>query len=152
MFDQIPVWTLAGPFQNLHFLLVKPYFCWFGCMLWVIVMLKDEVPLHLKFSYRSLKVLCSHWIVFTIISSSATKAPVPDEEKQPQSIIVPPPCFTAGTVDINSLLCCSSCKVFVIWKKKNRPIQYKSIQVFPPLMKWLLISACTTHLRCNFNK
>lgn len=33
VFNGIQVWTLAGPFQNLNLIPVKPFFCWFGCAL-----------------------------------------------------------------------------------------------------------------------
>ncbi len=70
MFSRIQVWAMAGPLQNFNLLLVKPFFCWFGCMLWVVVVLKDEVPLHLQHSSRSLKVLCQYWLVFGAVHNS----------------------------------------------------------------------------------
>ncbi len=64
-------------------LLLKPFFCWFGCMLWVVFVLRDDVPLHLPLSSRSLKVLCSidWYLKLFIIPSTLTKSPVPAEEK-----------------------------------------------------------------------
>ena len=53
----IQVWALAGPFHNFNLLLVKPFFCWFGCILWIVVMLKGKIPLHLQLFSRRLKVL-----------------------------------------------------------------------------------------------
>lgn len=82
------------PFQNLN-LLVMPFFCWLGCMFWV--MMKDEVPLHFQLSRRSLKVLFFFCQLFTI-SSTLYKAPVPAEKKQHHSRMLPPPCFSLGVV------------------------------------------------------
>lgn len=36
----------------------------FGCMLWVVVVLRGESPLHLHLPNRSLKVLGLNWLVF----------------------------------------------------------------------------------------
>lgn len=41
------VWSC--PFQNLPLVLVKPFFCGFGGLLRVLVMLKCKIPIHLKF-------------------------------------------------------------------------------------------------------
>ena len=67
IYNWIQVWALIGPFQNFHLLLVNPFFCWFGFILWVAVVLKDEVPNHLQISSSGLKGLCQHWMVFGTI-------------------------------------------------------------------------------------
>ncbi len=59
-------------------------------MLWVVVVLKDEVP---QKPEGFVPIFNSN-----IIPSTLTKAPVPAEEKQPQSVMLPPPCFTVGMV------------------------------------------------------
>ncbi len=48
MIKWIQVWALAGPVQNFNLFLVKPCFYCFGSMLWVVITLKDEIPLHLQ--------------------------------------------------------------------------------------------------------
>lgn len=40
--------------QKLTFLLVKLLLCCFGCVLWVIVMLKGEIPFHLQLTHKCL--------------------------------------------------------------------------------------------------
>ncbi len=54
IFNRIQVWALAGPFQNFSLFLVKPFFCWFGCMLWVVVVLKDSNTWHMNFLFSFL--------------------------------------------------------------------------------------------------
>lgn len=46
--NQIQVWAPARPFENFNLYLVKPLFCWFGWMLWVIAMLEYEVHILLQ--------------------------------------------------------------------------------------------------------
>ncbi len=41
-----------------------------------------------------------------IIPSTLTKAPVPAEEKQPQSMMLPPPCFTVVWCSLSDVQCC----------------------------------------------
>lgn len=110
MFNGIRVWTVAGPFQSLSLTLVKPLFCWFRCVFWVIAVLKNEVPLYFQLSNRKLKVLCQQWLVFGTVYSPLPPAPVPAELKLPQGIMLPPPCFTVGMVSF------SRCALLFLWQ------------------------------------
>lgn len=58
----IQVWTLSGLFQSLSLIPVNPFCCCSGCVLWVIAVLKDDVPL----SNRRPKVLCQHQLVTVV--------------------------------------------------------------------------------------
>ena len=100
IFNRIQVWALAGPFQNFNLLLVKPFLCWFGCMLWVIVHWKTKFLFMFSFLAEAWR-FCANidwYLELFIIPSSLTKAPVPAEETLPQSIMLPPPCFSVGMV------------------------------------------------------
>ncbi len=51
--------------------------------------------------YKEAWRFCSNidwYLELFIIPSTLTKAPIPAEEKQPQSVMLPPPCFTVGMV------------------------------------------------------
>lgn len=45
-FSWIQVWSRARPIRSTDLLLVKLLLCWFGCVLWKIVVLNCEVPFH----------------------------------------------------------------------------------------------------------
>ncbi len=73
---------------------------YFSCVLRVIVLLEgkpsaqSEVLSTLeKFSSR-----ISLYLAAFIFPSIATSRPVPAAEKHPHSMMLPPPCFTVGTV------------------------------------------------------
>lgn len=68
-------------------------FSWLGCVLWVVIMFKGEI-LHLQFSVPELE---KAWYLELVIPLPvSTRAPEPAEE--PQSMMLPPSCFTVGVV------------------------------------------------------
>ncbi len=100
MLNWVYVRALAGPFKNSHGVVVKPLLHYFSCVLRVIVLLEgkpsaqSEVLSTLeKFSSR-----ISLYLAAFIFPSIATSRPVPAAEKHPHSMMLPPPCFTVGTV------------------------------------------------------
>lgn len=98
LFNWIQVQNLAESFQNFD-LLVKPFFYWFGGMLWVIV-LKGEIPLHRQHFSRDIKVLCQNRLIIGTAHNSLhlNHSPNSTEEKQAKSIMLPSPCFTVDMV------------------------------------------------------
>ncbi len=56
-----------------------------------------------------------------IIPSTLTKAPVPAEEKQPQSVMLPPPCFTVGMVFLWWCAVLFLCQTYLLelWPKSS---------------------------------
>lgn len=82
----------------LDLVLVKPFLCWLGGMLWVVIMLKVKIP-HL-FLYQKPQVLGKNWYFELWISPSTlpTKAPVPAGETQSLSMKLMPSCFAVWMV------------------------------------------------------
>ena len=72
---KIKVWRLTRPLHYFNVLLLDPFLCCLTYMLWVIVLLEHP---------------------------STTNLPVPLAEKQPQSILFPPPCLMVGMVFLGS--------------------------------------------------
>ncbi len=85
---------------------MKPLLRYFSCVLRVIVLLEgkpsvqSEVPSTLeKVFVQDIPVLGSSFKNLKFIFPSiATSRPVPAAEKHPHSMMLPPPCFTIGTV------------------------------------------------------
>lgn len=71
MFNRIQVRVLAGPLEDIHRTVSKP-FLWVFCVFWVIVMLEAQ----------------RFWALWNGFSLKNT----------PHTIVLPPTCFTVGTV------------------------------------------------------
>ncbi len=97
IFNWIQVWALAGPFQN--FII----FWWSRSFVEFDVCYRLLSCWKMKFLFSFLAEawrFCANidwYMELFIIPSTLTKAPVP-EEKQPQSVMLLPPCFTVGMV------------------------------------------------------
>ena len=66
-------------------------------MLRAIVLLEGETPSQSQISGRQKQVSPKNFPIFSaIIPSILTSFPVPDNEKHPHSMMLPPPCFTVG--------------------------------------------------------
>ena len=96
----IQVWALAGPLKDFHILVLKPFQCYFGCMLGVIVLLECKSSLQSKVFCTLKQVLPKDLLYFApfIVPSILTSLPVPAAVKHPYSMKLPPPCFLVGMV------------------------------------------------------
>lgn len=57
----------SGPFQNIHFFLLKPFFCWFRCVLHHCHAERFQLHLsHLQLSSRHQKVPCQNRLVLGV--------------------------------------------------------------------------------------
>ena len=100
VFNWVQVWRLAGPLQNLDMLLAEPLLGFLGCVLWVVVVLEDPASTHLQCSDRGRGLFpkISQYTAPVILSLTQCTRPVPCADKHPQSMMLPPPCFTVGMV------------------------------------------------------
>ncbi len=105
IFYGVEIWRLARPLQDLEMLLTKPLLRCPGGVFGIIVMLKDPAtqrPSSFIFNALadakrfSLKI--SRYMAPFILSFTQISRPGPFAEKQPQSMMFPPPCFTVGMV------------------------------------------------------
>ena len=96
MLNRVQVRALAGPLKDIQRLVLKPLLRCLGYVLRVIVLLEGE-PLPQSEVLSALekvfiKDLC------TSLCLSFPGLPVPATEKQPHSMMLPPPCFTVRMV------------------------------------------------------
>lgn len=107
----IKIWTQAGPFQSFDLVWAKPFLCGFWCVLHVIVMLKERTAHHLNFFVSR---IAPQIMVFRfIIPSSLIEAAVPAEEKEPCSMMQPPPCLAMGD-SVLLMMCFALCAKLII--------------------------------------
>ncbi len=92
--------ALAEPFKNSHGVVVKPLLRYFSCVLRVIVLLegKPSAQSEVLSTLEKVSSRISLYLAAFIFPSIATSRPVPAAEKHPHSMMLPPPCFTVGTV------------------------------------------------------
>ena len=97
MFNGTEVWRLSRPVKKLDTLLLKPNLGPSGCMLGVIILLKDDFTfrdpriLHaLQQSFLQMATYCSA----SIFPSTSLKTPTPFHPIQPQTISDPSPNLT----------------------------------------------------------
>ncbi len=78
---------------------MKPLLRYFSCVLRVIVLLEVNLRPSLR-SWALWRVSSRIYLYLAafIFPSIATSRPVPAAEKHPHSMMLPPPCFTVGTV------------------------------------------------------
>ena len=93
MFDWVQVRALTGPFKEIHRVVPKPLLHCLGCVLRVIVLLSEVLSALDQVFMKDIYVLGSIQLSLTL-----TSPPVPAAEKQPHSMMLPPPCFTVGMV------------------------------------------------------
>ncbi len=81
-------------------LLTKPLLRCPGGVFGIIVMLKDPAMFHLQCPcwWKRFSLKISRYMAPFILSFTQISRPGPFEEKQPQSMMFPPPCFTVGMV------------------------------------------------------
>lgn len=90
---EVEVSTLTGKLQKAHFLLLKPFCCWFTFILWVVVLLHQPSSVELQLANRWSKV--SPQNVSTILEIHfSVSHPGPEAAQQPQTMMLPPPYFT----------------------------------------------------------
>ena len=78
---------------------MKPLLRYFSCVLRVIVLLEGEPSAQSEVLSTMERVSVQDIPVLGRIHLSlATSRPVPAAEKHPHSMMLPPPCFTVGTV------------------------------------------------------
>ncbi len=77
---------------------MKPLLRYFSCVLRVIVLLEGKPSAQSEVLSTLEKVFIQDIPVLFIFPSIATSRPVPAAEKHPHSMMLPPPCFTVGTV------------------------------------------------------
>ncbi len=79
---------------------MKPLLRYFSCVLRVIVLLEGKPSAQSEVLSTLEKVFVQDIPVLGRIHlpSIATSRPVPAAEKHPHSMMLPPPCFTVGTV------------------------------------------------------
>ncbi len=100
IFYGVEIWRLARPLQDLEMLLTKPLLRCPGGVFGIIVMLKDQP----RFIFNALadgrrfSLKISRYMAPFILSFTQISRPGPFAEKQPQSMMFPPPCFTVGMV------------------------------------------------------
>ncbi len=100
IFYGVGIWRLARPLQDLEMLLTKPLLRCPGGVFGIIVMLKDQP----RFIFNALadgrrfSLKISRYMAPCILSFTQISRPGPFSEKQPQSMMFPPPCFTVGMV------------------------------------------------------
>ncbi len=99
IFYGVEIWRLARPLQDLEMLLTKPLLRCPGGVFGIIVMLKDPRFIFnaladgRRFSLKISRYMAPFILFFTQISR-----PGPFAQKQPQSMMFPPPCSTVGMV------------------------------------------------------
>ncbi len=100
IFYGVEIWRLARPLQDLEMLLTKPLLRCPGGVFGIIVMLKDPATFHLQCPCWWKEVFTQNLTIHGPIHLSFTQIshPGPFAEKQPQSMMFPPPCFTVGMV------------------------------------------------------
>ncbi|XP_070398413.1 uncharacterized protein [Nothobranchius furzeri] len=100
IFYGVEVWRLARPLQDFQMLLTEPLLCCPGGVFGIIVVLEDPA----RFIFKALTDGRRFWLRISrytapfILSLTWISRPVPLAEKQPQSMMFPPPCFTVGMV------------------------------------------------------
>ncbi len=79
---------------------MKPLLRYFSCVLRVIVLLegKPSAQSEVLSTLEKVSSRISPYLAAFIFPSIATSRPVPAAEKHPHSMMLPPPCFTVGTV------------------------------------------------------
>ncbi len=80
---------------------MKPLLRYFSCVLRVIVLLEGKPSAQSEVLSTLEKVFVQDIPVLVLgihFPSIATSRPVPAAEKHPHSMMLPPPCFTVGTV------------------------------------------------------
>ena len=100
MFGPVQVRSLAGPLRYIHRVMPKP--CP-GCLVSVLGLI---ILLEGKPSAKSEILRALDQVFFKVVFDFApfgfpsvlTSLPVPAAEKQPQSMMLPPPCFNIGMV------------------------------------------------------
>ncbi len=103
IFYGVEIWRLARPLQDLEMLLTKPLLRCPGSVFGIIVMLKDPATFHLQcpcwwFEVLRFSLKISRYMAPFILSFTQISRPGPFAEKQPQSMMFPPPCFTVAMV------------------------------------------------------
>ena len=100
MFNRILVWALAWPLKDIHRVVLKPLLWYLGCVLRVVVLLKDEPSpqSEVKSALEQVFIQDPGYIAAFIFPSILTSLPVPAAEQHPHSMMLPPPCFTVGMV------------------------------------------------------
>ncbi len=108
IFYGVEIWRLARPLQDLKMLLTKPLLrcpgrvclgslsCWKTQPRLIFNTLADGRRFSPSFLPPSLKI--SQYMAPFILSFTRISRPGPFAEKQPQSMMFPPPCFTVGMV------------------------------------------------------
>jgi hypothetical protein len=100
IFYGVEIWRLARPLQDLEMLLTKPLLRCPDGVFGIIVMLKD--PARFIFNAladgRRFSLKISRYMAPFILSFTRISRPGPFAEKQAQSMMFPPPCFTVGMV------------------------------------------------------
>ncbi len=77
---------------------MKPLLRYFSCVLRVIVLLEGKPSAQSEVLSTLEKVFVQDIPVLSSFPSIATSRPLPAAEKHPHSMMLPPPCFTVGTV------------------------------------------------------
>ncbi len=98
IFYGVEIWRLARPLQDLEMLLTKPLLRCPGGVFGIIVMLKDPATFYLQCPCWWFSLKISRYMAPFILSFTQISRPGPFAEKQPQSMMFPPPCFTVGMV------------------------------------------------------
>ncbi len=98
IFYGVEIWRLARPLQDLEMLLTKPLLRCPGGVFGIIVMLKDPAMFNALADGRRFSLKISRYMAPFILSFTQISRPGPFAEKQPQSMMFPPPCFTVGMV------------------------------------------------------
>ncbi len=100
MLNWVQVRALAGPFKNSHGVVVKPLLRYLAVCLGSLSCWKVNLRPSLRSwaLWRRFLSRISLYLAAFIFPSIATSRPVPAAEKHPHSMILPPPCFTVGTV------------------------------------------------------
>ncbi len=100
IFYGVEIWRLARPLQDLEMLLTKPLLRCPGGVFGIIVMLKDPATFHLQCPCWWKEVftqnLTIHGPIHSFLYTDQSSCSL--AEKQPQSMMFPPPCFTVGMV------------------------------------------------------
>ncbi len=96
----VEIWRLVRPLQDLEMLLTKPLLRCPGGVFGIIVMLKDPATFHLQCPCRWKEVFTQNLMIHGpfILSFTQISRPGPFAEKQPQSMMFLPTCFTVGMV------------------------------------------------------
>ncbi len=98
IFYGVEIWRLARPLQDLEMLLTKPLLRCPGGVFGIIVMLKDPAIFNALADGRRFSLKISWYMAPFLISFTQISRSGPLAEKQPQSMMFPPPCFTVGMV------------------------------------------------------